>query len=151
MVGYYKRPMETQQTIDKDQWLHTGDLGLLDEEGFLSIRGRIKEMFITGGFNNYPLEIERFLESHPKIKVAKVVPIPDQKFGEVPGAIIELQENAICSDDEIISYCKKKIANYKIPSHIKFVREWPMIAIGKIDKLSLKKFWIEELKSKSLL
>jgi fatty-acyl-CoA synthase len=151
MAGYYKRPIETQQTIDKDQWLHTGDLGLLDEEGFLSMRGRIKEMFITGGFNNYPLEIERFLESYPKIKVAKVVPIPDQKFGEVPGAIIELEENAICSDEEIINYCKEKIANYKMPRHIKFVCEWPMIAIGKIDKLSLKNSWIKELKSKSLL
>jgi fatty-acyl-CoA synthase len=151
MLGYYKKPIETQHTIDKDQWLHTGDLGSLDNEGYLSIKGRIREMFITGGFNNYPLEIEQFLQSHPKVKVAKVVPIPDHKLIEVPGAIIELKEKAICTEEEIIKFCKERIANYKIPRYLKFVNEWPMIAIGKVDKLSLKNGWIQELKLKSLL
>jgi len=151
MKGYFKKPQETKKAIDRDHWLHTGDLGSLDEEGFLTIKGRLREMFISGGFNIYPLEIENFLQSHSKIKVAKIVPIPDQKMGQVVGALIEVEGKAICDDKEIVDFCRKRIANYKIPHYLKFVNEWPMIAIGKVDKLSLQNDWIQELKLKSLL
>lgn len=149
--GYYNRSSETQKTIDRDQWLHTGDLGSLDEDGFLTIKGRLKEMLISGGYNIYPVEVENLLQSHPKVKVAKVVPIPDKKMREVVGAILELQDDAICSEEEIIDYCRKRIANYKVPRYFKFVKKWPLVSIGKFDKQSMKDSWVDELNSKSRL
>jgi fatty-acyl-CoA synthase len=151
MLGYYNRTSETQKAIDGNNWLHTGDLGSLDNEGFLTIKGRLKELLISGGYNIYPVEVENLLQSHPKIKVAKVVPIPDKKLREVVGAILELKDDAYCSEQEIVDFCKKRIANYKVPRYFKFVKEWPLVAIGKFDKQSIKKSWVDELTSKDLL
>lgn len=151
MMGYYNRSSETQKAIDRDRWLHTGDMGFLDEDGYLTIKGRLKEMLISGGYNIYPVEVENFLKSHPKVKVAKVVAIPDKKMREVVGAILELQDDSICSEEEIIDFCKKRIANYKVPRYLKFVKEWPLVGIGKFDKKLMRDRWVDELKSKSLL
>jgi fatty-acyl-CoA synthase len=145
MKGYYKMPEETKRTIDKDGWLHSGDLGVMDEEGYVHITGRLKEMFLTGGFNVYPAEIENFLHTHPKIKQAYVIGVPDHRLGEVCMVYIELKEGETATEEEIIEFCKGKIANIKIPRYVKFTREFPMTALGKIQKFKLREMAIKEL------
>lgn len=145
MKGYYKMPEETRKTIDEEGWLHSGDLGVMDEEGYVHITGRLKEMFLTGGFNVYPAEIENFLHTHPKIKQAYVVGVPDHRLGEVGMAFIELKEGETATEEEIIEFCKGKIANIKIPRYIKFTKEFPMTALGKIQKFKLREMAIKEL------
>ena len=145
MKGYYKMPEETDKAIDKENWLHTGDLAVMDENGYCKITGRIKNMIIRGGENIYPREIEEFLYTHPKISDVQVYGVPDRKYGEQVMAAVKVKDGVTCSEDEIRDFCKGRIANYKIPCYIKFVDEYPMTASGKIQKFKLREMAIKEL------
>jgi fatty-acyl-CoA synthase len=137
-TGYYKMPEETAKVLSEDGWFHTGDLGTISEEGNLKITGRLKDMFITGGINVYPTEVENFLFRHPKVKQVSVVGVSDQKMGEVGAAFIILKKGERSSPEEIIDFCKGKIANYKVPKYVKIVEEFPLNAVGKVQKFKLK-------------
>ncbi len=145
MKGYYKMPEETARAIDGDGWLHTGDLAVMDENGYCKITGRIKNMIIRGGENIYPREIEEFLYSYPKVSDVQVYGVPDAKYGEQVMAAIKLKEGDRCTEQEIKDFCKGRIANYKIPFYVKFVDEYPMTASGKIQKFKLREMAIQEL------
>jgi fatty-acyl-CoA synthase len=145
MKGYYKMPEATKEAIDSEGWLHTGDLATVDEEGYYRITGRLKDMIIRGGENVYPREVEEFLYSHPAILDVQVIGVPDKKFGEKVAACIQLKEGLTLSSDELKSYCKGKIAHYKIPEYFLFVDEYPMTASGKIQKYKLREQALEAL------
>ena len=138
MKGYYKDPEATAKAIDREGWLHTGDLGMMLENGYFRFVGRLKEMFISGGFNVYPSEIENFLFVHPKINQVYVIGVPDKVMGEVGMAFVELKGGVTCTGEEIINYCKGKIANFKIPKYIEFTTQFPMTPSGKIQKFKLE-------------
>jgi fatty-acyl-CoA synthase len=137
MKGYYKMPEETEEAIDNNGWLHTGDLGTIDEKGYFKITGRIKDMIIRGGENIYPREIEEFLHTNPKVKDVYVVGVPDEKYGEQILAAIILKNGEGASDSEFIEFCKGKIARHKIPKYWEFREEVPMTASGKVQKYKL--------------
>jgi fatty-acyl-CoA synthase len=145
MKGYYKMPDETARAIDSDKWLHTGDLAIMDENGYCKITGRIKQMIIRGGENIYPREIEEFLYTHPKISDIQVYGVPDRKYGEQVMAAVILKKGVEMSEDEVRDYCRDKIANYKIPKYVKFVDGYPMTASGKIQKFKMREMAIKEL------
>lgn len=145
MKGYYKMPEETAKVIDADGWLHTGDLAVMDENGYCKITGRIKNMIIRGGENIYPKEIEEFLYTHPKVSDVQVYGVPDRKFGEQVMAAIVLKKGMEMTEDDVKQFCKGKIANYKIPKYVKFVDSYPMTASGKIQKFKLREMAIREL------
>ena len=145
MKGYYKRPKETSETIDREGWLHSGDMGVMDENGYVRITGRIKDMIIRGGENVYPREIEEFFYTNPKVESVAVFGVPSRKFGEEVAAWIVLRRGQEATAEEMISFCKDKIAYYKVPKYVKFVDSFPMTASGKI-----KKFVIKEMASKEL-
>lgn len=153
MKGYYKNPEATKAVITDDGWLHTGDLAIMDDNGYCRITGRLKDMIIRGGENVYPREIEEFLYQHPKVLDVQVVGVPDPKFGEEVSAFIILKEGETATAEEIKDYCKGKIARYKVPHHIQFIEQYPMTASGKIQKfklreLALKRFKLSETKSR---
>jgi len=145
MKGYYKMPEETAKVIDADGWLHTGDLAIMDENGYCKITGRIKQMIIRGGENIYPKEIEEFLYTHPKISDVQIYGVPDRKFGEQVMASIILKKGVEMSEDEVREFCRGKIANYKVPKYVKFVDSFPMTASGKIQKFKMRDMAIKEL------
>jgi fatty-acyl-CoA synthase len=145
MKGYYKMPEETAKAIDKDNWLHTGDLSVMDENGYCKITGRIKNMIIRGGENIYPREIEEFLYTHPQISDVQIYGVPDRKYGEQVMAAVILKKGVTMTEDEVRDFCKGKIANYKIPKYVKFVDAYPMTASGKIQKFKLREMAIKEL------
>jgi fatty-acyl-CoA synthase len=145
MKGYYKMPEETGKVIDSDSWLHTGDLAIMDENGYCKITGRIKQMIIRGGENIYPKEIEEFLYTHPKVSDIQVYGVPDRKYGEQVMAAIILKKGVAMTEDEVKEFCRGKIANYKIPKYVKFVEGYPMTASGKIQKFKLREMAIKEL------
>jgi fatty-acyl-CoA synthase len=145
MKGYYKMPEETARAIDVDGWLHTGDLAIMDENGYCKITGRIKNMIIRGGENIYPREIEEFLYTHPKVSDIQVYGVPDRKFGEQVMAAIILKKGQTMTEDEVRDFCREKIANYKIPKYVKFVDGYPMTASGKIQKFKMREMAIKEL------
>lgn len=147
MKGYYKMPDKTKEVIDKEGWMHTGDLATMDENGVCKIVGRIKDMIIRGGENIYPVEIEEFLMTSQKIEIVQVVGIPDEKFGEQVCAVIKLKEKEKWSEEGVKEWCKGKIANYKIPYYIKFTNDFPMTANGKIQKYKLREILQQELKA----
>lgn len=138
MKGYYKNPEATAEVIDKNNFLHSGDLGYKDEDGNYHITGRIKDMIIRGGENIYPREIEEFLYQIPEIKDVQVAGVPSKKYGEAVGAFIILHEGAKLEESDIKDFCKGKIAHYKVPKYIFFVKEFPMTGSGKIQKFKLK-------------
>jgi len=137
MKGYYKMPEETKRAIENG-WLHTKDLAVMDEEGYIKILGRVDDMIIRGGENVYPREIEEFLYTHPKIKDVAVVGVPSKEYGENVAAFIQLKEGMECSEDEIKQFCRENIARYKTPKYIFFIDEFPMTASGKIQKYKLR-------------
>ena len=145
MKGYYKMPEATAEAIDSDGWLHTGDLAIMDKNGYCKITGRIKDMIIRGGENIYPREIEEFLYTHPKIKDVQVVGVPSLKYGEELAAYIQLKPDAVSSQEEIQAFCKNKIAFHKIPAFFFFVEEYPTTASGKIQKYKLRDMATREL------
>lgn len=145
MKEYYKQPEETKKAFNKDGWFRTGDLGTMDEKGYIKITGRLKDMFITGGVNAYPAEVENFLMTHPKISMVSVVGVPDRRMGEVGMAFIKLKEGQTATAEEIIAFAREKMANYKAPKYVKFVNDFPMTATGKIQKFILKEGALKEL------
>lgn len=142
--GYYKSPGKTAEAIDDDGWFRTGDLCSLDEEGRLSYQGRIKDMLKVGGENVAAVEIESYIFTHPAVQLVQVVGVPDAKMLEVAAAFIELVPGMECTEQEIIDYCHGKIASFKIPRHVRFVKEWPMSAT-KIQKFKLQEALTREL------
>jgi fatty-acyl-CoA synthase len=145
MKGYYKMPEETARAIDADGWLHTGDLAVMDENGYCKITGRIKNMIIRGGENIYPREIEEFLYTNDKISDVQVYGVPDRKYGEQVMAALILKSGVTMTEEEVREFCKGKIANYKIPKYVRFVDSYPMTASGKIQKFKLREMAIREL------
>lgn len=138
MKGYYKNPEATADVIDKNGFLHSGDLGYKDENGNYRITGRIKDMIIRGGENIYPREIEEFLYQMPGVKDVQVAGVPSKKYGESVGAFIILHDGADMESSDVRDFCKGKIAHYKIPKYIFFVKDFPMTGSGKIQKFKLK-------------
>ena len=134
MTGYFDEPEATAAAIDDDGWLHTGDLGTMDDRGSLKIVGRIKDMFIVGGFNAYPAEIENMLLGHPDVAQAAVVGVPDERLGEVGRAFIVPRPGAAIDPDELIAWCRERMANYKVPRSVVLRESFPMNATGKVMK-----------------
>ncbi|HHW62370.1 MAG TPA: AMP-binding protein [Rhodocyclaceae bacterium] len=145
MLGYWDDEAKTKEAIDAGGWMHTGDLAVIDDEGYCNIVGRIKDMVIRGGENIYPREIEEFLYAHPKVLDVQVVGIPDEKYGEELCAWIIVREGERLSEDEVRAYCQGQIAHYKIPRYIRFVDSFPMTVTGKIQKFLIRQKMKEEL------
>ena len=145
MMGYWDDVDMTAQAIDQGHWMHTGDLATIDEEGYVNIVGRIKDMVIRGGENVYPREIEEFLFRHPKVEAVQVVGVPDPKYGEELCAWIKLKSGVAATPAEIQEFCKEQIAHYKIPRYIKFVDAFPMTVTGKVQKFIMREQMTEEL------
>lgn len=143
LAGYYNAPEKTAESIP-DGWLHTGDIGSIDENGHIMFHGRTKDMLKVGGENVAAAEIEAVLQSHPAVKLAQVVGIPDARYVEVPAAFVELADGASASEAELIAHCEGKIARFKIPRHIRFVTSWPM-STSKIQKFRLRDQLVEQL------
>ena len=145
MKGYYKNKEATQEAIDSEGWLHTGDIAIEDSEGYIEITGRIKDMVIRGGENVYPREIEEFLYQHPSVQDVQVVGVPDPKYGEEIMAWIIPKEGLSINEEEIREYCKGKISHHKIPRYIEFTKTYPMTASGKIQKFLLREMSKEKI------
>lgn len=145
MLGYWNDEEQTRETIDDARWLHSGDLGIMDEEGYLRIVGRIKDMIIRGGENIYPREVEEFLYTHAKIKEVQVFGVPDQKMGEEVCAWIQVEEGEVLTEEEVKSFCQGQITHFKIPKHIRIVDEYPMTVTGKIQKFRMSEVMAKEL------
>ncbi len=147
MLGYYKMPGKTAEVIDEEGWLYSGDLATVDEEGYVKIVGRKKDMLITGGFNVYPAEIEEYLFTHPKVQNVSVVGVPDKVMGEVAIAHIIPREGMTIDPQEIVDYCMGKIANFKVPRYVEIVDEFPITQSGKIQKFRLREVAKEALEA----
>ncbi|EMG37352.1 acyl-CoA synthetase (AMP-forming)/AMP-acid ligase II [Desulfocurvibacter africanus PCS] len=143
MKGYYNNAKATTEAIDAHGWLHSGDLGVMDERGYVTITGRLKDMIIRGGENIYPREIEEFLYSMPGIRDVQVAGVPSRKYGEEVGAFIILKEGANLAPEDVRDFCRGKIAWHKIPKYVAFVQEYPMTASGKIQKYKLREMAAE--------
>ena len=138
MKGYYHNPEATTQAIDADGWFYTGDLATMDEQGYVRIVGRKKEMIIRGGYKVYPREVEEVLYSHPAVQEVAVVGLPDPVLGEINCVCIKLKDGAVTSDEAIVAFCKGKLVDYKLPDKVLFRDEFPMTASGKIKKVELR-------------
>ena len=145
MLGYWDDQERTDQAIDKNGWMHTGDLATMDDDGYCNIVGRIKDMVIRGGENIYPREIEEFLYRHPAIQDVQVFGVPDQRFGEELCAWIKTRAGMTLTSDEVKAFCKDQIAHYKVPRHIQFVDEFPMTVTGKMQKFIMREKMTEAL------
>jgi len=145
MNGYWNDPEKTAEAIDADGWMHSGDLAIMDVNGYVNIVGRIKDMIIRGGENVYPREIEEFLYTHPAIADAQVIGVPDLKYGEEIMAWVQLAEGQSVTDAAIKDFCKGKIAHFKIPRYISFVNDFPMTVTGKIRKAEMREKSIADL------
>jgi fatty-acyl-CoA synthase len=145
MAGYWEDPQRTAEAIDSDGWMHTGDLAAMDEDGYVSIIGRIKDMVIRGGENVYPREVEEFLYSHPDIADVQVIGVPDQRYGEELMAWIVPRGGAALGADELQAFCKGRIAHFKVPRYVKLVDSFPMTVTGKVQKFKMREQAIAEL------
>ncbi len=145
MKGYYRRPAETEQAIDADGWLHTGDRGLVDADGYLVWTGRLKDTIRVGGENVSTLEVENFLCSHPKVRAAAVVGVPDEKLTEVGLAFVQLKPGKRASEQEILDYCRERVAVFKVPRYVWFVESFEMTGSGKVQKYSMRERALKEL------
>lgn len=145
MLGYWEDPDKTAEAIDTDGWMHSGDLATMDEDGYVNIVGRIKDMIIRGGENIYPREIEEFLYTHPLVADAQVIGVPDLKYGEQIMAWVQLDEGAELTEDDLKEFCRGKIAHFKVPRYIAFVSEFPMTVTGKIRKIEMREKSIADL------
>jgi acyl-CoA synthetase (AMP-forming)/AMP-acid ligase II len=139
MKGYLDDPAATAEAIDAEGWLHTGDVGTMDEDGYVRITDRMKDMFISGGFNVYPAEVEKLLSAHPAVTMVAVIGVPDERMGEVGKAFVVTHNELALSESELIAWARKNIANYKVPRRVEFVAELPRNASGKIEKIKLAK------------
>ncbi len=149
MKGYYKNEEATESAIDREGWLHTGDIAVMDENGYVEITGRMKDMIIRGGENVYPREIEEFLYQHPDVLDVQVIGVPDQKYGEEIMAWIIPKEGKSLTERNIRSFCEGKISKHKIPRYISFTEEYPMTASGKIQKFKLREDALEMIDLKA--
>ncbi|WP_344122098.1 AMP-binding protein [Streptomyces blastmyceticus] len=139
MLGYWEEPERSAEAVDAEGWMHTGDLAVMDEDGYVRIVGRIKDMIIRGGENVYPREIEEFLYSHPKISDVQVIGVPDEKYGEEVMACVVLRDPAATlSRDELARFCRGRLAHYKIPRHLWILESFPMTVSGKVRKVELR-------------
>ena len=138
MQGYWGDKEKTDGAIDDNSWMHTGDLAVIDQEGYCNITGRVKDMIIRGGENIYPREIEEYLYRHPKIQDVAVFGVPDERFGETVATWIQLKPGESCETNEIIEFCAGQIAHYKVPAYIEIVTEFPMTVTGKIQKFVMR-------------
>ncbi len=138
MLGYYNMPDKTDEVIDADGWLYSGDLATMDEKGYVKIVGRKKDMLITGGFNVYPAEIEEYLFTHPAVQNVSVIGVPDDVMGEVAIAYLIPREGRRIDPQEIVDFCAQEIANFKVPRYVEVVKEFPMTQSGKIQKFRLR-------------
>jgi fatty-acyl-CoA synthase len=144
MLGYWNNIDATRQAIDDARWMHTGDLATLDDQGYVNIVGRIKDMIIRGGENIYPREIEEFLYAHPAISDVQVIGVPSERYGEEVMAWVKLREGAQATDEALVAFCRGKIATYKIPRYWKFVDGFPMTVTGKIQKFKMREAAVDE-------
>jgi len=138
MKGYFEDPEETAKAIDPDGWLHTGDIGIMDERGYIRITDRKKDMFIVGGFNAYPAEIEGMLLRHPAVAQVAVVGVPDARMGEVGMAFVVPRSGQTVDPDQLIAWARDEMANYKVPRAVRVVNELPLNASGKVVKYELR-------------
>jgi fatty-acyl-CoA synthase len=149
MKGYYKNSEATSLAIDKNGWLHSGDLAVKTTEGYYRITGRIKDMIIRGGENIYPREIENFLYQMPQIEMVEVAGIADRKYGEIVGAFIKLKNGHTLTQEEVQEFCRGKIARFKVPAHVLFVEDYPKTASGKIQKYKLRQMGLEYVQNQN--
>jgi len=145
MKGYYNNMSATRSVIDGDGWLHTGDLSVMDENGYFKITGRAKDVIIRGGENISPREIEEFLYTCPGISAVQVIGVPDRKYGEQVAAWVKLERSSTLTADGIRQFCEGKIARYKIPRYIKFVEDFPLTITGKVQRYKMREIAIREL------
>jgi fatty-acyl-CoA synthase len=145
MLGYWEDEARTREVIDAARWMHTGDLAVIDADGYCRIVGRLKDMIIRGGENVYPREIEEFLYAHPKVLDVQVFGVPDVKFGEQVCAWIRLREGSAASEAEIQDHCRQHLAYYKVPHYVRFVDAFPMTVTGKVQKYLMREAMVAEL------
>ena len=145
MRGYWEDPERTDEAIDADGWMHTGDLAVMDEDGYVRIVGRIKDMVIRGGENVYPREVEEFLYTHPDVGSAQVIGVPDARYGEELMAWVQRRPGSQVTEEELKEFCRGRIAHFKVPRYVKFVDEFPMTVTGKIQKYRMRATSISEL------
>lgn len=145
MLKYWNDPENTKKVLDDSRWMHTGDLATMDSEGYITISGRIKDLIIRGGENISPKEIEDFLYTYPNILDVQIIGVPSEKFGEEVMAWVKLRKGFNVTEDELLNYCKERIAHYKVPKFWKFVEEFPMTISGKIRKVEMREISIKEL------
>jgi fatty-acyl-CoA synthase len=145
MLGYWNNPTATAASIDSDGWMHSGDLAVMRDDGYVNISGRLKDMIIRGGENIYPREVEEFLYTHPKISDVQVIGVPDLKYGEEVCAWVRLIDGEHATEDELREYCRGQMASFKIPRYIRFVTEFPTTVTGKIQKFRMREISIAEL------
>jgi fatty-acyl-CoA synthase len=145
MLGYWDDPESTAAAVDGARWMHTGDLAVMREDGYVNIVGRLKDMVIRGGENIYPREIEELLYTHPKISDVQVIGVPDPRYGEEVCAWVRLREGHTATADEIREYCRSLMATYKIPRYIRFTTEFPLTVTGKVQKFRMREISIAEL------
>jgi acyl-CoA synthetase (AMP-forming)/AMP-acid ligase II len=146
MRGYFEDEDATDETIDVEGWLHTGDIGVMDERGYIKVTDRIKDMFIMGGFNCYPAEIENQLVSNHQIAQAAVIGVPDERMGEVGVAFVLPVPGAELTEEGVVAWCRENMANYKVPRGVRLVSELPMNASGKVMKYVLREQYAGETK-----
>jgi fatty-acyl-CoA synthase len=144
MLGYWEQPEQTAEAVDAAGWMHTGDLATMDDDGYVNVVGRIKDMIIRGGENVYPREVEEFLYTHPAVADVQVIGVPDERYGEVVCAWIVLRPGAELTDEEVRDFCRDKIARFKIPQLVRFVEAFPMTVTGKIQKFKMRELEIAE-------
>ena len=137
MQGYLDDPEATSESIDADGWLHTGDVGTMDADGYVRITDRKKDMFISGGFNVYPAEVEKLLSAHPAISMVAVIGVPDERMGEVGTAFVVRRPGGLLEAEELTAWARDTMANYKVPRRIVFVEDLPRNAAGKVAKIDL--------------
>jgi fatty-acyl-CoA synthase len=145
MLGYWNEPEKTAEAIDAARWMHTGDLAVMDEAGYLNIVGRIKDLVIRGGENVYPREVEEFLYGHPEIEDVQVVGVPDVKYGEELCAWVRVRPGSELTAEQVRAFCTGKIAHYKVPRYVRFTDEFPMTVTGKVQKFKMRETSVAEL------
>ena len=145
MLGYWNNPLATTDAIDPGRWMHTGDLAAMDEEGYVRIVGRSKDMIIRGGENIYPRELEEFFFTHPAVADVQVIGIPCNRYGEELVAWVQLHPGHTATAEELRDWARSRIAHFKVPRHFRFVSEFPMTVTGKIQKFRMREISIEEI------
>lgn len=146
MTGYWNDPVKTEAAIDAEGWMHSGDLAVMDDDGYVRITGRIKDMVIRGGENIYPREIEEFLHTHPDILDAQVIGVPDEIYGEELMAVVMLRDGAgPLTIERLREFCTGRLAHFKVPRYLRVVGEFPMTVTGKVRKDEVRRWAVEQL------